>query len=129
MAYLMKTWLAGQTARVQTPRYVRDNIHVSLLAKAYAAFVDASPPPGTVRRLSPSGYLESQGAFADRVRREAAARLGLPCRLDFGVTNRIPGAARTHQYGCSRWGSIGMGRGAGWEEFAAYHGPSLCFTA
>jgi UDP-glucose 4-epimerase len=33
-AYLMKTWLAGETARVQTPRYVRDNIHVSLLAKA-----------------------------------------------------------------------------------------------
>ena len=32
-AYLMKTWLAAETARVQTPRYVRDNIHASLLAK------------------------------------------------------------------------------------------------
>ena len=42
-SYLMKTWLAGETARVQTPRYVRDNIHVSLLAKAYAAFVGANP--------------------------------------------------------------------------------------
>jgi UDP-glucose 4-epimerase len=38
-AYLMTTWLASETPRVQTPRYVRDNIHVSLLAKAYAAFV------------------------------------------------------------------------------------------
>src|ERR1700720_870103 len=47
-AYLMKTWLAGETAHVQTPRYVRDNIHVSLLAKAYSGFVGASPPPGTV---------------------------------------------------------------------------------
>ena len=26
MAYLMKTWLKGEVARVQTPRYVRDNI-------------------------------------------------------------------------------------------------------
>jgi hypothetical protein len=39
---------------VRTPRYVRDNIHVGLLAKAYAAFVGASPAPGTVRRLNPS---------------------------------------------------------------------------
>jgi hypothetical protein len=38
-------------------RYVRDNIHVSLLAKAYAAVVGANPPPGTVRRLNPSGYV------------------------------------------------------------------------
>ena len=32
-AYLMREWLAGQTAIVQTPAYVRDNIHVGLLAK------------------------------------------------------------------------------------------------
>ena len=89
-AYLMKTWLAGETARVQSPRYVRDNIHVSLLAKAYAAFVDASPAPGTVRRLNPSGYPESQGAFAQRLRDEAAARLGLPCRIEFGVQTEFP---------------------------------------
>jgi UDP-glucose 4-epimerase len=89
-AYLIKTWLAGETARVQTPRYVRDNIHVSLLAKAYTAFVGATPPPGTARRLNPSGYPESQGAFADRVRREAAARLGLPCALELGVQTEFP---------------------------------------
>jgi nucleoside-diphosphate-sugar epimerase len=89
-AYLMKTWLAGETARVQTPRYVRDNIHVSLLAKAYAAFFDDHPAPGTVRRLNPSGYPESQGAFAERVRREAAAHLGLQCRLEFNSQTEFP---------------------------------------
>jgi hypothetical protein len=35
-------------ARVQTPRYVRGNIHVNLLANAYAAFVGASPAPGSI---------------------------------------------------------------------------------
>ena len=35
-AYLMKTWLAGATAVCSSPAYVRDNIHVSLLAKVYA---------------------------------------------------------------------------------------------
>ena len=37
-AYLMKTWLAGATAACSSPAYVRDNIHVSLLAKVYAQF-------------------------------------------------------------------------------------------
>src|SRR4029077_18456147 len=76
-AYLMKTWLAGETARVQTPRYVPDNIHVSLLAQAYAAFVGASPAPGAVRRLNPRLYPESQGDFGERIRREVTTRLAL----------------------------------------------------
>jgi UDP-glucose 4-epimerase len=88
-AYLMRTWLAGDTARVQTPRYVRDNIPVSLLAKAYAAFVGATPAPRTVR-LNPSGYPESQGAFAERMRREAKSRLGRPCALELAVQTEFP---------------------------------------
>ena len=31
-AYLIKTWRAGQVAEVRTPSYLRDNIHVDLLA-------------------------------------------------------------------------------------------------
>src|SRR5439155_17246579 len=89
-AYLIKTWPKGETARVQTPRYVRDNIHVSLLAKAYAAFVGASLAPSTVRRLNPSGYAESQGAFAERVRREAENGLCRSCRLEPGVQSELP---------------------------------------
>ena len=38
-AYLMKTWRAGETAEVRTPVYLRDNIHVDLLALAYADYV------------------------------------------------------------------------------------------
>jgi hypothetical protein len=89
----MKTWLADETPkppRVKAARYVHDNIHVSLLAKAYAAFVGANPPWSTVRRLNPSGYPESQGAFAERVRREAAACLGLPCGLELGSQTDFP---------------------------------------
>src|SRR5882762_8677274 len=81
-AYLMRSWLKGETARAQTPRYVRDNIPVDLLAKAYAGFVAAGAAAGDGRRLNPSCYPESQGAFAERVRREAQVRLGLPCALE-----------------------------------------------
>jgi hypothetical protein len=54
------TGASSSTGRdpVQTRRYVRSNIQVSLLAKAYAA--------------STRGLSGGPGAFAERVRREAA---------------------------------------------------------
>lgn len=81
-AYLMKCWFAGETAAVQTPEYVRDNIHVSLLAKAYAKFASELADCSDVRRINPSGYPESQGAFALRFATEMQPRLGFPCNLD-----------------------------------------------
>jgi UDP-glucose 4-epimerase len=120
-AYLMKTWLAGDTARVQTPRYVRDNIPVSLLAKAYAAFVGASPPPGTARRLNPSGYAESQGSFVERVRREAAARLGLLCRLELGVQTEFPEPPVRINTDLPDRETLGWNESAAWDEFVGYY--------
>ena len=40
-AYLMKTWLNGETPACSSPAYVRDNIHVSLLAKSYVWFAQS----------------------------------------------------------------------------------------
>jgi UDP-glucose 4-epimerase len=120
-AYLIKTWLAGETARVQTPRYVRDNIHVSLLAKAYAAFVGITPAPGTVRRLNPSGYSEGQGAFAERVRREAALRLGPPCALDLGTQTEFsepPVRINTDVIDAEQ---LGWSEARAWDAFVAYY--------
>ena len=41
-SFLIKTWREGKPAEVRTPDYVRDNIHVDLLAKVYAAFAAAT---------------------------------------------------------------------------------------
>ena len=81
-AYLMKTWFAGQRAAVNTPAYVRDNIHVSLLAAAYVRYAEALAQGAAPARLGPSGYPESQGAFAQRFAAEMRPRLGLPCELE-----------------------------------------------
>jgi UDP-glucose 4-epimerase len=124
-AYLMKTWLAGETARVQTPRYVRDNIHVSLLAKAYAAFVGASPTPGAVRRLNPSGYPESQGAFAERVRREAAARLGLPCCLGLGEQVDFSEPPVRINIDLCDTARLAWSESNAWDALVAYYASSL----
>jgi UDP-glucose 4-epimerase len=82
-AYLMKTWRDGKTAGVKTPDYLRDNIHVDLLAMTYESFVNriAAMKSGVVK-INPSQYAETQGEFAQRVAREVQKRLGWECKLE-----------------------------------------------
>jgi nucleoside-diphosphate-sugar epimerase len=121
-SYLMRTWLKGETARVQTPRYVRDNIPASLLAKAYAAFVAAGPAAGGGRLHNPSCYPESQGAFAERVRRETAARLGLPCALELGEQREFPEPPVRINTDLLDAAALG------WDESAAWDGFVECYS-
>ena len=83
-AYLMNTWKQRLVAAVKTPDYVRDNIHVDLLASVYLRFTE-QVAGGQARKIkiNPSGYAESQAAFASRVAREVQTRLGWPCGLEF----------------------------------------------
>jgi UDP-glucose 4-epimerase len=82
-AYLMKNWREGKTAGVKTPDYLRDNIHVDLLAAAYGDILNsvADLKSGAIK-INPSGYVETQGEFAQRVAREVGKRLGWECRLE-----------------------------------------------
>lgn len=38
--YLIQSWLKSAIPTVRTPLYVRDNIHVDLIAAAYASFIN-----------------------------------------------------------------------------------------
>jgi UDP-glucose 4-epimerase len=80
--YLARCWFEGKVAAVNTPAYVRDNIHVSLLAKAYVRFAQQLRCEPGFQKTNPSGYVESQGAFAERVAAEMRPRLGLECRVE-----------------------------------------------
>jgi nucleoside-diphosphate-sugar epimerase len=79
--YLLRCWYEGKVARVNTPDYVRDNIHISLLALAYADFAKSLPASG-FHTLNPTCYVESQGAFALRFAREIGSRLSLDTPLE-----------------------------------------------
>ena len=82
-AYLMRTWKEGKAASVKTPDYLRDNIHVDLLARSYVQFAARVANLKTgFARINPSGYVETQGLFAQRVAREVRARLGWTCELE-----------------------------------------------
>lgn len=81
-AYLVRTWRAGEVAKVNTPAYIRDNIHVRLLALAYVRYAEEVAAGRAGAKLNPSGYVEAQGVFAERFAREMRGRLGLACGLD-----------------------------------------------
>lgn len=90
-AFLVRTWKAGETAVINTPDYVRDNIHVSLLARAYAGFLAEATAAAQPRSVfHPSGYVESQGRFADRFAAAMRPRLGLPCALEHKLQTEFP---------------------------------------
>ncbi len=79
--YLIRSWIRGEVPTVRTPAYVRDNIHVDLLANAYATFAGELPTKRGQSKFGPSFYVESQGAFAARLAAEMAPRLGIDCPL------------------------------------------------
>jgi UDP-glucose 4-epimerase len=81
-AYLVRTWRKGEIARVNTPSYVRDNIHISLLAATYAKFVGEIGAGEGRDKLNPSGYVETQGAFAERFAVAMRPRLGMECAIE-----------------------------------------------
>lgn len=120
-AYLLKSWLSGATPVCSSPRYVRDNIHVSLLAKAYVRFAEGLPATAGFTRINPSGYAESQGAFTQRLAAEMRPRLKLPCpvqiqeQVDFSeprvrINTDIPDAR-----------ALGWDESLAWDEMARYY--------
>jgi UDP-glucose 4-epimerase len=91
------------------------------LAKAYAAFVGASPPAGTVRRLNPSCYPESQGAFTRRLRDEVTARLGRPCRLELETQSEFPEPPVRINTDLCDTARLGWSEAQAWDDFVRYY--------
>ncbi len=88
-AYLINTWAKGDVAAVNTPDYVRDNIHVSLLASAYANYSLNLPEVPGQSQINPSGYVESQGAFAQRFASQFRERVGAECGLELAPQSQF----------------------------------------
>lgn len=89
-SYLARTWREGKTAEIKTPAYVRDNIHVSLLAACYWRFVEETKGSSQQRKVNPSGYVEQQGAFIERVAREMRQRTGRACGVSLLPQTEFP---------------------------------------
>ena len=64
----MRNWQEENPAEVKTPDYLRDNIHVDLLAAVYGQFAGrVGEMKAGCTKIDPSGYVGKQGEFAQRV--------------------------------------------------------------
>jgi UDP-glucose 4-epimerase len=117
--YLIKNWFSGAKPSVNTPSYVRDNIHVSLLAKAYAHFI-ATLPNG-ISRIGPSGYIESQGAFTHRIANEMRKRLGLNCEFILKSQTEFSEPRIRINTDVADTGTLDWSETAAWDELANYY--------
>ncbi len=120
-AYLMKAWRKGEIADVRTPSYLRDNIHVDLLALAYSRFVRQVVESRSSDKYGPIGYAETQGTFTERFAAAMRERLRWDCQvrlltqMDFSEplarinTNTIDTAA------------LGWSEKAAWDSVADYY--------
>ena len=118
--YLVKNWLAGATPNCSSPAYIRDNIHVSLLAKAYAKFALEIPADGFAR-TNPSGYVESQGAFTLRLAQELRPRLRLPCPVELKKQVDFPEPRVRINTDPADADALGWDESAAWDEMAVYY--------
>lgn len=120
-AHLMGKWSKGETAQVGTPAYIRDNIHVSLLAASYRDFIERAAVSIAPLHYGPSGYIESQGAFARRFAREIGSRLGLKADLLFANQTEFTEPEMRVNTDRPSAHVLGWSDAQAWDELAAYY--------
>ena len=82
-SYLVKSWIKGEKPVVKTPLYIRDNIHISLLASCYTKFCNEFNNSKLMfNKINPSGYVESQGQFTKRFSEEISKRLKIAASFE-----------------------------------------------
>jgi UDP-glucose 4-epimerase len=120
-SYLIKSWYHRETPVIKTPAYVRDNIHVSLLAKAYRHFAESLKERHRFVRLNPSGYPESQGAFTERFAKEMRSRLKLACAVSFEEQRDFPEPKVRINTDLLNPEELGWMENEAWDELASYY--------
>ncbi|MDQ2623157.1 MAG: NAD(P)-dependent oxidoreductase [Actinomycetota bacterium] len=120
-AYLIKNWLAGGTPSCSNPLYVRDNIHVSLLAKVYARFVSELPEAPGFSKINPMGYAESQGAFTIRLAEALRPRFNLPCEVELKRQTDFPEPRVRINTDIPDAEALGWDESVAWDELAEYY--------
>lgn len=120
-AYLVNSWMAGTTPSCASPLYVRDNIHVSLLAKAFVRFAEDLGAASGFTRLNPSGYVESQGTFTLRMAEAMRPRLGLPCPVEMKKQVAFPEPRVRINTDAVDGPALGWDEASAWDDLARYY--------
>lgn len=121
--YLVQNWAKGIIPSVKTPDYIRDNIHVDLLAECYAKIVGNGN--AQINVIDPSGFTGSQKEFALNFAKEIGTRLNIMHEIKFEVqenfdeplarTNTSPAVVM-----CGNWKEE-----KAWDQLADYYKQML----
>ncbi len=120
--FLVKNWMQGVCPEVKTPAYVRDNIPVSLLAKAYASFVENDD---RVSKFNPSGFVSTQGDFTKRFAAAMRKRLALACDYTLCDQTEFPEPLERYNTDSLDHGTYGWNEDHFWDELAGYYKERL----
>ena len=121
VAHAVERWAKGEALEVRTPLYLRDNIHVDLLSRTYAGFVAEAAAGGQGRRFGPCGYQETQGAFAERLARELAVRLGLEGRVTLATQTDFAEPLARVNLDAIDPAAYGWDEGGAWDALAEFY--------
>jgi nucleoside-diphosphate-sugar epimerase len=119
--YMVRSWMAGETPQVSRPRYVRDNIHVDLLARVYVDFATRVANGHGMMKIGPGLYAEAQGAFARRLAHELGPRLGVATPIDFATQSDFPEPAVRINADRPDLARFGWEESTAWDAFATYY--------
>lgn len=119
--YLIKSWFEKKEPKVNSPDYVRDNIHISLMAKAYSDFANNLGSTPGFQKINPSGYVEAQGEFTRRFSNEMRQRLSLPCNFIIGVQTEFPEPKIRYNTDPLSTSKLGWNETKAWDNLAEYY--------
>ncbi len=120
-SFLIREWKERKQAFVSMPAYVRDNIPVSLLAKAYAFFAERLPETPGYSKFNPSCYTGSQGDFTKRFAVAMKSRLQLPCEYSLGVQTEFTEPLERINLDQLNPQELNWDEDKAWDELAVYY--------
>jgi UDP-glucose 4-epimerase len=115
--HVMTAWREGQAPHVSHPFYERDNVPVSLLARAYAAAAEGRRGA----HVSPSFHAGPVGDFFRLMAAEIAPRTGWACRLSFAESQGFDEPRARMNMQALEPSDYGWSEAAFWEEYAGYY--------
>lgn len=114
--YLIKKWAKKERAIISYPRYIRDNIPVTLLSKIYQLFVEDRL---NGLKITPSYYVETMKEFTNRFSKEISSRLLLKCEFD--VVEQSHYKEPMIRHGIERNENIIWNEKSFWDTLAEYY--------
>lgn len=115
---VMSGWAAGEAIHVSHPAYVRDNVPVDLLARAYAQAVEGR----LGGHVSPSFYAGPVGGFFTRMADETRRRTGRACALTLADGQSFDEPAERINLQPLAPADFGWSEDAFWDDYVAYYG-------